>query len=205
MRRTVNRIKKALKPSKEDSAPPMVKCSSVSTSNVVEIMSGSKPILRGQRQVSTADPAVHEETSRTSRKALQVDTAFVPIPPSGVHALYPFPDRGARGRCRINAYIADDALHLTGRIVAQDVAKALMEAGNALDVAGTTKIVDTKNQSLATKYLQPLITFNSVLSSIASLNPHAQVALGALTTASRLILSQVNLDASLEDLFAKIG
>ncbi|KAG6330291.1 hypothetical protein ID866_8797 [Astraeus odoratus] len=79
-------------------------------------------------------------------------------------------------------------------------ALALKAAGDALDIAAATKIGTT---TLVTKYLQPLTTFNTALTAIASAGPYAQAALGALTGASQLMLSQVTLDASLEDLLAK--
>ncbi|KAG6330301.1 hypothetical protein ID866_8787 [Astraeus odoratus] len=80
-------------------------------------------------------------------------------------------------------------------------AEVLKTAGDALDAAAAIKIETT---TLVAKYLQPLTIFNAALAGIASPSPYAQVALGALTGASQLILSQANLDASLEDLLSKV-
>ncbi|KAL4078818.1 hypothetical protein V8B97DRAFT_2067943 [Scleroderma yunnanense] len=71
----------------------------------------------------------------------------------------------------------------------------------AIGLADTAMIqLDTIN----TTYLRPLSIFNTVASGIANIHPYAQVALSALTAASKVILSQANLDASIADLISRI-
>ncbi|KAG6331168.1 hypothetical protein ID866_7923 [Astraeus odoratus] len=145
-------------------SPPEV---SMSASNAADGMSGSQPILHGQNPSATADPAVHEEIAHASGMSFQETGLGSPCDNTGS---MPTSQR-------------------TNPISAQDMAKALTQAGNTLGIAETTKISATKNQSLATKYLQPITTFNSVSSSIAGLNTYAKLALGTLTTASQSLLS----------------
>lgn len=54
-------------------------------------------------------------------------------------------------------------------------------------------------------YLAPLSIFYTVVNSIANIHPYAQMALSALTSASQLILSQANLDASIRALLSKVS
>ncbi|KAG6328296.1 hypothetical protein ID866_10793, partial [Astraeus odoratus] len=61
--------------------------------------------------------------------------------------------------------------------------------------------LDTINST----FLQPLRIFNDVVNGIAQIHPYAQMALSVLTTASQLILSQVNLDTGIRDLLCKVG
>lgn len=59
----------------------------------------------------------------------------------------------------------------------------------------------TNTQNISDTYRQPLIIFNSVVSSIASLNPFARIALGVLTAASQALINQVDLDNEVFGLF----
>ncbi|KAL4072384.1 WD40-repeat-containing domain protein [Scleroderma yunnanense] len=72
---------------------------------------------------------------------------------------------------------------------------------NAIGVANTAM---TQLDTIRTTYLQPLGVFNTVVNGIANIHPYARMALTTLTTASNLILSQTNLDASIGDLISKI-
>ncbi|KAI6039348.1 hypothetical protein EDC04DRAFT_1756709 [Pisolithus marmoratus] len=62
----------------------------------------------------------------------------------------------------------------------------------------------TNIQSLSVTYLQPLKLFNSVVTNIANVHPYAQVALGILIAASKLIISQANLDSAISALVEKL-
>ncbi|KIN99576.1 hypothetical protein M404DRAFT_1004516 [Pisolithus tinctorius Marx 270] len=63
----------------------------------------------------------------------------------------------------------------------------------------------TDIQTLCDTYLQPLKIFNSVVTNIANIHPYAQVALGILTAASKLIITQANLDNAISGLLEKLG
>ncbi|KAL4064052.1 hypothetical protein V8B97DRAFT_1349523 [Scleroderma yunnanense] len=62
----------------------------------------------------------------------------------------------------------------------------------------------TQLDTINTTFLQPLTIFNTVVSGIANVHPYAQMALSALGAASKMILSQANLDASIADLVYRI-
>ncbi|KAL4081514.1 WD40-repeat-containing domain protein [Scleroderma yunnanense] len=52
--------------------------------------------------------------------------------------------------------------------------------------------------------LQPLKTFNSIVGTIVDIHPYTQMALGVLTSAAQLIITQVNLDNTVSSLVPKI-
>lgn len=56
-------------------------------------------------------------------------------------------------------------------------------------------------QNFSDRYLQPLKTFHSVVSTIAKVHPYAQIALGVLTAAAQLLIDQANLDHEVSDPF----
>ncbi|KAG6328857.1 hypothetical protein ID866_10231, partial [Astraeus odoratus] len=74
-----------------------------------------------------------------------------------------------------------------------------------VDVIDDAKLAMTQVDTINETFLLPLHAFNSDTNNIANIHPHAQIALSVLTTASRLILSQATLDASVQDLLCKIG
>ncbi|KAL4075164.1 hypothetical protein V8B97DRAFT_1544571 [Scleroderma yunnanense] len=64
----------------------------------------------------------------------------------------------------------------------------------------TVSQIDT----ISSTYLRPLKTFNSVVGTIANIHPYAQIALGLLTSATQLVITQANLDSSVSSLLAKV-
>ncbi|KAL4078980.1 WD40-repeat-containing domain protein [Scleroderma yunnanense] len=72
---------------------------------------------------------------------------------------------------------------------------------NAISVANTAMIGLGTIDKI---YLQPLSTFNTFVNGIANIHPYAQMALNVLNTASKMVLSQANLDASISDLISRI-
>ncbi|KAI6113327.1 hypothetical protein EDD16DRAFT_1143690 [Pisolithus croceorrhizus] len=55
-----------------------------------------------------------------------------------------------------------------------------------------------------TSYLQPLKVFDAFLSAISNIHPYVKIALGMLSWASQIIISQVNLDIAMSSLLSKI-
>lgn len=53
-------------------------------------------------------------------------------------------------------------------------------------------------------YLHPLRLFNTVVKTIADVHPYAKMALGVLSWASQLLLTQADRDASISNLLIKI-
>ncbi|KIN95169.1 hypothetical protein M404DRAFT_331402, partial [Pisolithus tinctorius Marx 270] len=69
-----------------------------------------------------------------------------------------------------------------------------------------TELVEQANtavasiQNFSNTYLQPLKTFNSVVTTIAQVHPYAQIALGILTAAAQSLIDQANLDSEVSNL-----
>ncbi|KAH7907518.1 hypothetical protein BJ138DRAFT_1014364, partial [Hygrophoropsis aurantiaca] len=74
-------------------------------------------------------------------------------------------------------------------------AQAAQNAPTALDSA----------DSFQSTYLQPLKIFDSVISKIGDVHPYAKMALGVLTTASKIILAQDSRDQAVLDLLSKLN
>ncbi|KAL4061854.1 hypothetical protein V8B97DRAFT_586408 [Scleroderma yunnanense] len=74
----------------------------------------------------------------------------------------------------------------------------------AVTAAGLADTAMTHLNTINATSLQPLTTFNKLVHGIANVHPYAQIALGLLATASNIILSQANLDASMMDLITRI-
>ncbi|KAL4062345.1 hypothetical protein J3A83DRAFT_1866001 [Scleroderma citrinum] len=74
----------------------------------------------------------------------------------------------------------------------------------AVNAIGFANNAMTQLDTINTTFLQPLTIFNTVVSGIANVHPYAQMALSALGAASKMILSQANLDASIADLVYRI-
>ncbi|KAI6147837.1 hypothetical protein BKA82DRAFT_33971, partial [Pisolithus tinctorius] len=55
-------------------------------------------------------------------------------------------------------------------------------------------------QNFSNTYLQPLKTFNSVVTTIAQVHPYAQIALGILTAAAQSLINQADLDNEVSNL-----
>ncbi|KAL4081810.1 WD40-repeat-containing domain protein [Scleroderma yunnanense] len=74
-------------------------------------------------------------------------------------------------------------------------------------VQHAVKFVDGTNTQidiLSSTYVGPLKTFNTVVGTIANINPYTQMALGLLTSAAQLVITQTNLDSSMSSLLAKV-
>ncbi|KAI6160428.1 hypothetical protein EDD17DRAFT_807205 [Pisolithus thermaeus] len=56
-----------------------------------------------------------------------------------------------------------------------------------------------------TSYLQPLKVFDAFVSAISNIHPYVKIALGVLSWASQIIISQVNLDMAMSSLLSKIS
>ncbi|KAL4065903.1 hypothetical protein V8B97DRAFT_2002943 [Scleroderma yunnanense] len=76
--------------------------------------------------------------------------------------------------------------------------------GSAVNATGFADTAMTKLNTINTMYLQPINAFNVVVSGIANIHPYAQMALTVLTTASNLILLQVNINSSIGELVIRI-
>ncbi|KAI6158598.1 hypothetical protein EDD17DRAFT_1877351 [Pisolithus thermaeus] len=75
----------------------------------------------------------------------------------------------------------------------------------AVDCVANADTTDAATQSLINTYLRPLMLFNSVVTNIANAHPYARVALGILTAAANLIITQANLDSAVSGLLEKLG
>ncbi|KAI6036041.1 hypothetical protein BKA83DRAFT_1011252 [Pisolithus microcarpus] len=56
-----------------------------------------------------------------------------------------------------------------------------------------------------TSYLQPLKIFDAFLNTISNIHPYVKIAMGVLSWASQIIISQVNLDMAMSSLLSKIS
>lgn len=74
----------------------------------------------------------------------------------------------------------------------------------AVDLVGDFYVVASQIATISLTSLQPLETFNSLVSTIANVHPYTQVALGVLTSAAQLIITQANLGDSVSGLLPKI-
>ncbi|KIK26754.1 hypothetical protein PISMIDRAFT_675695 [Pisolithus microcarpus 441] len=77
--------------------------------------------------------------------------------------------------------------------------------GTAINYLTQADGADTNLQSLINNYVRPLKLFSSAVTKIANVHPYAQVALGILTAAANLIISQANLDSAVSGLLEKVG
>ncbi|KIO01533.1 hypothetical protein M404DRAFT_726737, partial [Pisolithus tinctorius Marx 270] len=94
-----------------------------------------------------------------------------------------------------------------------DVARQVFESMKPIPRAGeiavntvaqaSTAVAELQN--LSSTYLQPLKIFNNVVTTIANVHPYAQIALGILTAASQLLITQANLDNAISELLKKVG
>lgn len=71
----------------------------------------------------------------------------------------------------------------------------------AIGFVANADAVAISTQGFSDRYLQPLKTFNSVVTTIAKVHPYAQIALGILTAAAQVLIKQANLDNEVSGLF----
>ncbi|KAI6138501.1 hypothetical protein BKA82DRAFT_4236531 [Pisolithus tinctorius] len=75
---------------------------------------------------------------------------------------------------------------------------------------GVMSVVDDANtqftdiQNFSDTYLKPFKVFNEIVTALANVHPYAKIALGILSAASNLLISQVNRDAAVSSLMNKI-
>ncbi|KAI6158277.1 hypothetical protein BKA82DRAFT_2187176 [Pisolithus tinctorius] len=62
----------------------------------------------------------------------------------------------------------------------------------------------TEIQNFSDTYLQPFKVFNEIVTTLSNVHPYAKIALGILSAASNLLISQVNRDAAVSSLLKKI-
>ncbi|KIO04624.1 hypothetical protein M404DRAFT_544679 [Pisolithus tinctorius Marx 270] len=75
----------------------------------------------------------------------------------------------------------------------------------AADLVAMANTAVTDIQNLNNPYLQPLEVFHSIVTAIEDVHPYAQTALGILTAASQLIITQANLYNATPALLQKLG
>ncbi|KIM60031.1 hypothetical protein SCLCIDRAFT_26946 [Scleroderma citrinum Foug A] len=75
---------------------------------------------------------------------------------------------------------------------------------HAAELVGEINTTTSHINTISSTYLQPLKTFNNVVSTISNVHPYTQMALGVLTGAAQVIIAQVNLDHSVSSLLSKV-
>ncbi|KIO05784.1 hypothetical protein M404DRAFT_25077 [Pisolithus tinctorius Marx 270] len=70
----------------------------------------------------------------------------------------------------------------------------------ATELVAQADIAVASIQNFSNTYLQPLKTFNSVVTTIAQIHPYAQIALGILTAAAQSLINQADLDNEVSNL-----
>ncbi|KAL4066459.1 WD40-repeat-containing domain protein [Scleroderma yunnanense] len=77
-------------------------------------------------------------------------------------------------------------------------------AQHAVGVVGVINTTVSQIDTISSTYLQPLKSFDAVVNTMPNIHPYAQMALGVLTSAAQLIVTQANLNKSVSNLLEKI-
>ncbi|KAG2159003.1 uncharacterized protein EDB93DRAFT_1100061 [Suillus bovinus] len=80
----------------------------------------------------------------------------------------------------------------------------LRPAQHAISAVSNAPAGLTAVDNLQTDYLQPLKIFNTAIDKIANVHPYAKMALGVLSAAANIILTQAERDKSINDLLKKL-
>ncbi|KAG1895037.1 uncharacterized protein F5891DRAFT_1194707 [Suillus fuscotomentosus] len=103
--------------------------------------------------------------------------------------------------------------NLRSRDPVQDTSAVVQQGANPQSGRARPVLSPGKNGSAAlddadsieTTYLQPLRTFDTVIGTIAEVHPYAKMALGVLSCASKIILTQADRDEAVLELYKKLG
>ncbi|KIO01540.1 hypothetical protein M404DRAFT_28573 [Pisolithus tinctorius Marx 270] len=150
-------------------------------------------LIRSHRSPSSssADPIVSEgaqEDPEPRQVAQDVDTQGLPSKAG------PDPEPA----------LAGDDLDVARQVF--ESMKPIPRAGEiAVNTVAQASTAVAELQNLSSTYLQPLKMFNNVVTTIANVHPYAQIALGILTAASQLIITQANLDSAILELLKKVS